>query len=793
MRYAALAPLTVVALLLTAASLRAQKQTRTGVGRFIIGVDQVGGSMQFPHSNFGPGVGKWLEWVSDAQLPAPPLTGHRPPAAAPSDSVVPLERWEQLRALGIDLAFLHVKSGALRSTGGMDRLRRAAQSAGVALGIADRDLPQGLLEVSSAERRYYHLESHWTELWEGNSKEVSRVPEYDGRFTSWVGAFPLDRPPRELSRAVNCLPMHRGQNAQCTFARRDGSTGRDPADVEDQDQVFVNTASNNSGRYFVSVRLAATIDAATMLSSPDTPLLRVSLIDDDQRGRTEWTVRLKDLLDAQGRLQTAPCEIVLGAVIFRDAGRESDGCTRVTVEEADPWSAPDAVWNSGMNARTDLGLPENRRKLGVNILCVAPPDSAPTLAVDAVILSSALGFALFQPDHERVLPALRGARARIAARIDSLCGVRGTIGAAPVRMLMAYESAQGDGNAATIALLGTIIDSVSHGTATLYMYTNGGGYNKYQSMARAYSGALSGFYWYPFVSVRREGGQNYAIPGDPAYYDQQYGLHAAAARAPDNLETMCTSFHRMAVERRSAEWASDWIPAIQNHTWVFTSGAPNGYPVGDETWLREPTAAENRLLVNLALAYGARGVMYYCYQSTPGRGPWNAPGSEPGIVGLLDPDQQPRRTDRYGESKWDSLAQFHRAYLREMGDLLFPLAWVDGCSVEHGLTSEALRRNITSVRAEQRSGTTTVDAPDETLVECSVFRPAAGDSSTVYIFVVNKRVDARGWRHLRIRFAPGTARQVRDLRSGAAWGLDASGGEIEMCLGPGEATLLRLE
>lgn len=433
----------------------------------------------------------------------------------------------------------------------------------------------------------------------------------------------------------------------------------------------------------------------------------------------------------------------------------------------------------------------DNRGLGLNVQCVAPADSVPTISVDAVILSSALGFALFQPDHERVLPALRGARNRLVARIDSLCAVGDS--AAPVRMLMTRESAQGDGNAATLALLDHLVDSVSRGTARLFMYTNGGGYAKYQSMARAYTGPLNGYYWYPLSSLRREDGKRWDEPGDPEYYDEQYGILGKAERAFDNLETMCTSFRRMAVERRNARAPADWIPALQNHTWEWPSGLPSGDQAGDPCWLREPTAAENRLLANLALAYGARGVMYYCYQSTPGRGPWNAPGSEPGIVGLLDPNQQPRRMDRYGESKWDSLAQFHRTYLHEMGDLLFPLEWVDGCSIEHGLSSEALRRHVTSIRTEQRSGTTTVDPPGETLVECSVFRPAEGDTSAAYIFVVNKRVDAQGWRHLRVGFTPGTARQVRDTRSGAEWALDTSGGEIEFCLGPGDAALLRIE
>jgi hypothetical protein len=79
---------------------------------------------------------------------------------------------------------------------------------------------------------------------------------------------------------------------------------------------------------------------------------------------------------------------------------------------------------------------------------------------------------------------------------------------------------------------------------------------------------------------------------------------------------------------------------------------------------REPTNEEIRLITNLSLSYGTKGIMYFWYSGIGSCGTTNS------FIGYLDggagSSQQPRTENAFGENKWDSLIAIHKK-IRQWG------------------------------------------------------------------------------------------------------------------------------
>ncbi len=264
------------------------------------------------------------------------------------------------------------------------------------------------------------------------------------------------------------------------------------------------------------------------------------------------------------------------------------------------------------------------------------------------------------------------------------------------------------------------------------------------------------------------------------------------------------------------EHAGMWIAAIGDLSSMFIDGHVND-PSDRSSELREPSAAELRLQINLALCYGAKAVIQYAYNSFKGNrypdglglpGDTTAPppaGSSDtlrmGALGFLNYNLTKRDRDTHGENKWDSASVLHRKS-KMLGDLLFPLVWDDGFSFTDGAFLSDRRAPVSWIVTE-RSGVGR-DLPAGTrYVEIGTFLSTPASRDTLYLFVVNKRTDSLGGR--RVRIIPGGGGmsgrwKVTNLLTGAAWNVRASDAADDATeegwsdyFAPGDAWLYRLE
>jgi hypothetical protein len=88
----------------------------------------------------------------------------------------------------------------------------------------------------------------------------------------------------------------------------------------------------------------------------------------------------------------------------------------------------------------------------------------------------------------------------------------------------------------------------------------------------------------------------------------------------------------------------------QLHIWFCQCGASDTATSGISGEVqREPTNEELNLTANLAVSYGARGLMYFEYRS------YGAIGNDNYSKGIVEPDYLPRRFNIYGQDKWDTI------------------------------------------------------------------------------------------------------------------------------------------
>ncbi len=204
-----------------------------------------------------------------------------------------------------------------------------------------------------------------------------------------------------------------------------------------------------------------------------------------------------------------------------------------------------------------------------------------------------------------------------------------------------------------------------------------------------------------------------------------------------------------------------------------------------------PEASETRLMANLSLCYGARGLLYYWIGSYPhvltpvtveGREEWIGGQDSFGPTGLFTTDRFTNRIDYIlrrnpwmgndpvdtlrdlyvgWRNRMEELTKLNRGWLPTIGSEMAKrnVRWRDGYSVnfqalrpgndaDARLTPRPLPPNeiVTGVRAYGR-GSDEADLPHETFVELGLFYTRPDRSSrrldTNYIFVVNRRAFER--------------------------------------------------
>jgi hypothetical protein len=195
--------------------------------------------------------------------------------------------------------------------------------------------------------------------------------------------------------------------------------------------------------------------------------------------------------------------------------------------------------------------------------------------------------------------------------------------------------------------------------------------------------------------------------------------------------------------------------------------------------LREPTTFELRQMVNLSLAYGAKGVQYFIY--------WSVPDYE--CNGLVNADGTPRRTiypgTSYSGDKWATVQAINQQ-LATLGPILVHLTWQDAFS-RHQLTgpftrfSFLLGGNLTNV--------TTGDADNQTFVEVGWLRDVP--SGVDYLMVVNRRTAPADSRDITLTFSNSASWEITNVQTERTF-IIAPNSSFSETFSPGEGRLYRV-
>jgi hypothetical protein len=216
-----------------------------------------------------------------------------------------------------------------------------------------------------------------------------------------------------------------------------------------------------------------------------------------------------------------------------------------------------------------------------------------------------------------------------------------------------------------------------------------------------------------------------------------------------------------------------WL-IVQAHSWDDPGKA-------DSLDWREPTTYETRVLTNLGLAYGAKGILYFVYQQ-----------QDLGL-GLVDTNGAPRRMiysgTAYEGDKWASIKAIN-GQLALIGPTLVTLTWQDAIS-RHLLYGSFSKFNLlggASLTNITTSHFGVPDSADHTYVEVGSFK----DPSNVdYLMAVNRRTDSTGSRDISLVFNNAASWALTEMASGTVSMIPANG-TFTASYSPGEGRLYRI-
>jgi len=206
-------------------------------------------------------------------------------------------------------------------------------------------------------------------------------------------------------------------------------------------------------------------------------------------------------------------------------------------------------------------------------------------------------------------------------------------------------------------------------------------------------------------------------------------------------------------------------------------------------WLgpfRAPTQTELLCSVNLALAHGAKGVVYYLYA------PVTAvldPNAEE--YGLLDANLNPRQP-YYDAQSINTNYQGTGQSLVTIGNNFLNLTWKEGYSIHQNLTEPiSSTYKLYDVTAKPPGGSN--DAPNQTYVEVGVLQNA---SNVNHYMVVNRRCTSTETREITIMFqsTAGNAYRITDVFTADSTTYYTATGTTfshTITLGPGQGKLLK--
>lgn len=190
--------------------------------------------------------------------------------------------------------------------------------------------------------------------------------------------------------------------------------------------------------------------------------------------------------------------------------------------------------------------------------------------------------------------------------------------------------------------------------------------------------------------------------------------------------------------------------------------------------LRSPTQQEILLSVNLSLAYGAKGIVYYLYAPTSNE------------FGLLDANRNPT-------TKYNEVQNINLNHLNLYATTFLPLTWKEGFTI-HQITTEPISISASLYDVQARPPSGSWDSESETYVEVGHFKDA---NNLDHYMVVNRRCTATEAREFTVKFQSVTnnAYLVKDVFTGTQTIYQTAGTNFShtFTLGPGEGKLLKLQ
>jgi hypothetical protein len=391
-----------------------------------------------------------------------------------------------------------------------------------------------------------------------------------------------------------------------------------------------------------------------------------------------------------------------------------------------------------------------------------------SLLIDAICLSRPSAYELFSDTSCYAGPYgnnrkyLRDRISYIASDGAGTTNNQSYVNSQRLKLLVNQESLPSDGRWCMGRLISAMInDSMPN----VKLYTAHGAEMSYvdlQAVTELDKAQVSGFYAY---SVDKNAPRmNDSPPPSPSrYYDSLYTKREYPSSTSGRMRLHTLLFRQYAQERKNHNNTSPWIPYIQNHS--------NAYDIDDNGWfdhdfLREPSAAEMRLMCNIALAHGADGIMYYMYNMAGGwhidkdsacwpklRSNWINDPSRPmngncGSMGFLGANNMKRHCDMNGEDKWDSTSYFNKHVLMPLGEKCMNLTWESSRSWYSNEGDSS--RFISKVISQRQDAQDPIDRSYLTYVETSDFSSGGNN----YIFVINGRSHTEGQRHITVKLKP---------------------------------------
>lgn len=270
----------------------------------------------------------------------------------------------------------------------------------------------------------------------------------------------------------------------------------------------------------------------------------------------------------------------------------------------------------------------------------------------------------------------------------------------------------------------------------------------------------------------------------PQPYDAGYTAYAQ--------DTLQRSVERFISAQNSSAWSA-------SGTWQYF---PNISRFPGAT--REPHISEVAAQVNLALAYGARGIHYFHYWT-------REDGSSEFPIGLVDLSLDPINSgstyslygEENGENKWNDIAAINARLAGVLGSTLMTVPWKGAKSwTDSPSQTEDWSSIVSSVSTKSSGGV----ADGTAYVETGHFREETGPD---YLLTVNRRtipgrwvwneiVQEYVWEEGEIRDITmtlnkgGGTYEITDLESGDIWIVNGSSGQFTIRLNPGDAALLKI-